>query len=87
MRGVGLGFSSCTKCTYLDAQDLEFASLMVQNLNIILITSPELSDLRKRLKNLDTKVCCERGGIVNGGDGRLTGGIIAILMHANRIAS
>ncbi|RUS14647.1 vacuole-associated enzyme activator complex component, partial [Endogone sp. FLAS-F59071] len=36
-------------------EDLEFASLMVQNLNIILITSPELSDLRKRLKNLDTK--------------------------------
>jgi len=28
---------------------------MVQNLNSILITSPELSDLRKRLKNLETK--------------------------------
>ncbi|RUP49195.1 hypothetical protein BC936DRAFT_143094 [Jimgerdemannia flammicorona] len=36
-------------------EDLDFASTMVQNLNIILITSPELSDLRKRLKNLDTK--------------------------------
>lgn len=28
---------------------------MVQNLNSILITTPELSDLRKRLKNLETK--------------------------------
>ncbi|KAF0523958.1 ARM repeat-containing protein [Gigaspora margarita] len=36
-------------------EDIEFASSMVQNLNSILITSPELSDLRKRLKNLDTK--------------------------------
>ncbi|CAG8758783.1 3141_t:CDS:2, partial [Racocetra fulgida] len=27
----------------------------IQNLNSILITSPELSDLRKRLKNLETK--------------------------------
>ena len=38
-------------------EDLEFASIMVQNLNIILITSSELGDLRKRLKNLDTRVC------------------------------
>lgn len=37
-------------------EDLEFASIMVQNLNIILITSSELADLRKRLKNLDTRV-------------------------------
>ncbi|KAJ3029619.1 UNVERIFIED_CONTAM: hypothetical protein HDU68_011654 [Siphonaria sp. JEL0065] len=36
-------------------QDLEFASTMVQNLNIILVTAPELSDLRRRLKNLDTR--------------------------------
>ncbi|CAG8509633.1 8456_t:CDS:10 [Diversispora eburnea] len=35
--------------------DIESASSMVQNLNSILITSPELSDLRKRLKNLETK--------------------------------
>lgn len=28
---------------------------MVQNLNIILITAMELSDLRKRLRNLDHK--------------------------------
>lgn len=36
-------------------EDLEFASIMVTNLNMILITSPELSDFRKRLKNLETK--------------------------------
>ena len=29
---------------------------MVQNLNNNLITAPELSDLRKRLRNLDSKV-------------------------------
>lgn len=37
-------------------QDLEFASIMVQNLNLIMITSPELSDFRKRLRTLDSKV-------------------------------
>lgn len=36
-------------------QDLEFASSMVQNLGLIMITSPELADFRKRLKNLETK--------------------------------
>ena len=36
-------------------EDLEFASIMVQNLSVILITSPELSDFRKRLRNLDSK--------------------------------
>ncbi|KAJ3020188.1 hypothetical protein HKX48_001188 [Thoreauomyces humboldtii] len=36
-------------------EDLEFASTMVQNLNFILITAPELSDLRRRLKNLDSR--------------------------------
>ncbi|EKC97889.1 hypothetical protein A1Q2_07892 [Trichosporon asahii var. asahii CBS 8904] len=35
--------------------DLEFASMMVVKLNMILITSPELSDFRRRLKNLDSK--------------------------------
>ncbi|KAG5350482.1 hypothetical protein C0989_010837 [Termitomyces sp. Mn162] len=35
--------------------DLEFASVMVQKLNIILITSPELADFRKRLKSLETR--------------------------------
>jgi hypothetical protein len=37
-------------------EDIEFASIMVQNLNNNLITAPELSDLRKRLRNLDSKV-------------------------------
>lgn len=29
---------------------------MVQKLNIILITSPELTDFRRRLKSLETRV-------------------------------
>jgi len=33
-------------------EDLEFGSLMVQHLNLILLTAPEVSDLRKLLKNL-----------------------------------
>ncbi|KAJ5156292.1 Protein VAC14 [Penicillium capsulatum] len=36
-------------------EDIEFASIMVQNLNNNLITAPELSDMRKRLRNLDSK--------------------------------
>jgi len=40
------------------AQDLEFASVIVQKLNVILITSPELADFRKRLKSLETRVGC-----------------------------
>ncbi|WVQ80690.1 hypothetical protein IAT38_002795 [Cryptococcus sp. DSM 104549] len=35
--------------------DLEFASTMVVKLNMILITSPELSDFRRRLKNLESR--------------------------------
>lgn len=37
-------------------EDVEFASIMVQNLNNNLITAPELADLRKRLRNLETRV-------------------------------
>lgn len=37
-------------------EDVEFASIMVQNLNNNLITAPELSELRKRLRNLESKV-------------------------------
>lgn len=37
-------------------EDLEFASDMVQKLNLILITSPELAESRKRLKTLETRV-------------------------------
>lgn len=36
-------------------EDVEFASIMVQNLNNNLITAPQLSDMRKRLRNLDTR--------------------------------
>ncbi|KAI4205253.1 MAG: hypothetical protein LQ350_000575 [Teloschistes chrysophthalmus] len=36
-------------------EDLEFASIMVQNLNNNLMTAPELADLRKRLRNLETR--------------------------------
>lgn len=35
--------------------DLDFASMMVVKLNMILITSPELADFRRRLKNLESK--------------------------------
>lgn len=44
----------CTLAENLEKdEDLEFASIMVQNLNNNLMTSPELSDFRKRLKNLE----------------------------------
>ncbi|EGO02004.1 hypothetical protein SERLA73DRAFT_104235 [Serpula lacrymans var. lacrymans S7.3] len=36
-------------------EDLEFASDIVQKLNMILITSPELAEFRKRLKSLETR--------------------------------
>ncbi|KAF4632675.1 hypothetical protein G7Y89_g5450 [Cudoniella acicularis] len=36
-------------------EDVEFASIMVQNLNNNLITAPQLAELRKRLRNLETK--------------------------------
>ena len=41
-------------------QDLEFASVIVQKLNMILITSPELADFRKRPKSLETRVCLSK---------------------------
>ena len=37
-------------------QDVEFASIMVQNLNNNLITAPELAELRKRLRSLELRV-------------------------------
>jgi hypothetical protein len=40
-------------------QDLEFASVIVQKLNLILITSTEMADFRRRLKNLQTFVSCK----------------------------
>ena len=46
-------------------KDVEFASIMVQNLNNNLITAPELTDLRKRLRNLETKVGMVCSAILN----------------------
>lgn len=46
--------ADCLERDYSD-EDVEFASIMVQNLNNNLITAPELQDLRKRLRNLDTR--------------------------------
>lgn len=43
-------------------EDVEFASIMVQNLNNNLITAPELAELRKRLRNLETKVSLSLSG-------------------------
>jgi hypothetical protein len=37
-------------------KDLEFASVIVQKLNLILITSPEMADFRRRLKSLQNPV-------------------------------
>jgi vacuole morphology and inheritance protein 14 len=36
-------------------EDVEFASIMVQNLNNNLITAPQLSEVRRRLRNLETR--------------------------------
>ncbi|CAG7565329.1 unnamed protein product [Fusarium equiseti] len=36
-------------------EDVEFASIMVQNLNNNLITAPQLADVRKRLRTLETR--------------------------------
>ena len=40
----------------LEENDLKFAALMVKTLNIILLTSSELFELRHKLKELKTKV-------------------------------
>lgn len=37
-------------------EDVEFASIMVQNLNNNLITAPQLAEVRKRLRNLEARV-------------------------------
>jgi vacuole morphology and inheritance protein 14 len=37
-------------------EDVEFVSIMVQNLNNNLIAAPEMADLRRRLRSLDTRV-------------------------------
>ncbi|GAA5914263.1 hypothetical protein JCM6882_003671 [Rhodosporidiobolus microsporus] len=47
-------YRTCAQILEKD-EDLEFASIMVQNLNLIMITSPEFAEFRKRLRTLDTK--------------------------------
>ena len=47
-------FRTLADCIEKD-EDVEFASIMVQNLNNNLITAPELADLRKRLRNLESR--------------------------------
>ena len=48
-------FRTMADCLEDDEDDVEFASIMVQNLNNNLITAPELAELRRRLRNLDSK--------------------------------
>ncbi|GAA5924143.1 Vac14p [Sporobolomyces koalae] len=48
-------YRTCAELLEKDESDLEFSSIMVQNLNLIMITSPELADFRRRLRTLDTK--------------------------------
>jgi len=48
-------YRTMADCLERDEEDIEFASIMVQNLNNNLITAPELADLRKRLRNLDSR--------------------------------
>ena len=50
-----MSFHSLVSCSN-NWQDLEFASDIVQKLNTILVTSPELVEFRKRLKSLETRV-------------------------------
>ena len=48
-------YRTMADCLEREEEDIEFAAIMVQNLNNNLITAPELADLRKRLRNLDTR--------------------------------
>ncbi|GAA5894800.1 Vac14p [Sporobolomyces salmoneus] len=48
-------YRTCAELLEKDESDLEFSSIMVQNLMLIMITSPELADFRRRLRTLDTK--------------------------------
>src|ERR1700753_1353448 len=47
-------FRTLADCLEKD-DDADFASIMIQNMNNNLITAPELSDLRRRLRNLDNR--------------------------------
>lgn len=43
----------------LEEQNLRFAGLMIQTLNVILLTSSELFELRNKLKDLDSEESCK----------------------------
>lgn len=46
----------CTLASILETyEDFDFASIMVQNLNMILIASPELRPLRRQLRSLESR--------------------------------
>jgi vacuole morphology and inheritance protein 14 len=47
-------FRTLADCLEKD-DDADFASIMIQNMNNNLITAPELHDLRRRLRNLDSR--------------------------------
>ena len=50
--GISIPFIVCLYvCMCARTQDLEFASVMVQTLNMILLTSQELGDLRQSIRN------------------------------------
>jgi vacuole morphology and inheritance protein 14 len=63
---VSRGYDCYATMAQYYAKDLEFASVMVQKLNIILITSPELGDFRKRLKGVETRVRVKSFALCNG---------------------
>lgn len=48
-------YGSLAEILERDVDDLDFCSVMVQNLMVILMTAPELTDLRKKLKHLETR--------------------------------
>ena len=48
-------YRAMADCLEREEEDIEFASIMVQNLNNNLLTAPELADLRKRLRNMDSR--------------------------------
>ena len=47
----------CCSEILLHAEDVKFASHMIQTLSTILLTSSELFELRMQLKDLKTEVC------------------------------
>lgn len=63
---VSHGYDRYATMAQYHVKDLEFASVMVQKLNIILITSPELGDFRKRLKGVETRVRVMSSALRNG---------------------